>query len=77
MIDKFEAIVAVYGVPLANGDIWTEQAALDLFNQLWEQAEKRAQLPGLQGYRITSVRMEGDQESGRVLATFEEPTEAQ
>lgn len=72
-MDKIEAIVAVYGIPNANGDILTEQAALGLFDQLRQQAERKAQLPGLQGYHITDVRIEGDRTSGKVYATFESP----
>jgi len=69
----FEAIVAVYGVPLESGDIWTVEAALSLFSKLSEQVKVKAQLPGMQGYRIVDVRIEGDEKRGKIWATFEHP----
>lgn len=71
--EKFEAIVLVYGVPDHNGQIVTEQAAMQLFDKLRQQADMQAQVQGVQGYHIVDTRIEGDREQGKVYATFESP----
>lgn len=71
--EKFEAIVLVYGVPDHNNLIVTEQAAMQLFDKLRQQANLQAQMSGMQGYHIVDTRIEGDREQGKVWATFESP----
>lgn len=71
-MDKFEAIVFTYGVVNTNGDMFTEQAAIQLHDQLAQQIGIPLQLPGMYGYHITSTRIEGDREKGNVCATFEQ-----
>lgn len=72
--EKFEAIVLVYGVPdERTGQITSEQAAMQIFDKLRQQADLQAQIPGMQGYHIVGTRIEGDREQGKVYATFESP----
>ena len=71
--EKFEAIVLIYGIPDHNGQIVTEQAALQLFGKLRQQADMQAQVAGVQGYHIVDTRIEGGREQGKVYATFESP----
>jgi hypothetical protein len=72
--EKFEAIVLVYGVPdERTGQIITEQAAMQVFDKLRQQADQQAQVAGVQGYHIVDTRIEGDREQGKVYATFESP----
>jgi hypothetical protein len=68
---QFSAIVAVYGVCDKEGNILTEQAAVDLFDTLCWQAESRVQMPYMRGYRIIDCTIGGDRLSGWVEATFE------
>lgn len=70
--EMFEAIVLVYGVPDHNNQIVTEQAAMQIFDKLRQQADMQAQVAGMQGYHIVDCRIEGDREQGRVYATFED-----
>lgn len=72
-MDRIEAVVATYGVLLANGDTWTVEAALDVFRQLSEQAKNRSELPMMPGYQIVDVRMDGDDKRGKIYVTFEHP----
>lgn len=71
--EKFEAIVLVYGIPDHDGQIVSEQAAMQLFDILRQQADMQAQMSGMQGYHIVDARIEGDREQGKVYATFESP----
>lgn len=71
-MQEFETVVAIYGTVDIHGNLLTEQAAMDIFNQLSQQAG--AQMPGMHGYRIVDVRIEGDREQGKVYATFQHPS---
>lgn len=68
---QFEAIVAVYGIADRNGNVFTEQAALKLFDTIRRQAELQEEISGMPGYRVVSARMEGDRQQGKVFATFQ------
>lgn len=66
-MQKFSAIVATYGTSNLQGDILSHQAALQLFDQLRQQETVKVAVPG---YHISDVRIEGDNEQGRIIATF-------
>ncbi len=69
--DMFKATIVQYGIPDAHGDILTESAALEIFDQLRNQ--ETMSHSGF-GFRISSVHMEGNRKSGSVYAIFTAPS---
>lgn len=69
-MSTFETIVMQYGRVDEHGNLFTKQAALDLFNRLREQAERREKHPFLPEYTLIDARIEGDSEQGTVYAMF-------
>jgi len=66
MTPDIEIIVALYGVPNDEEEALSEQEAMRLFDTLKQQ---ETMLTPHTGYYLHNVRIEGDRERGRILAT--------
>lgn len=64
--EPIEVIVALYGVPNDDEEVLSEQEAMQLFDTLKKQ---ETMFTPHTGYYLFDVRIEGDRESGRILAT--------